>query len=237
MNKLKSAVTYFSKAELFLWLFSLSAILLSFFIFGQTDYLNLIASLIGVTSLIFCAKGNPVGQVLMIIFGLLYGYISYSVSYYGEMVTYLGMTLPMSVFSLVSWFKNPFVKGKSEVRVNKISKKEFFLSLILTSAVTLFFYFILKFLSTANIIPGTLSVATSFLAAYLTFRRSPYFALAYAVNDIVLIILWILASLRDTGYVSVIVCFVIFLINDLYGFYNWKKMEKKQHKEKNIQIR
>ena len=152
------------------------------------------------------------------------------------MVTYLGMTLPMSVFSLVSWFKNPFVKGKSEVRVNKISKKEFFLSLILTSAVTLFFYFILKFLSTANIIPGTISVATSFLAAYLTFRRSPYFALAYAVNDIVLIILWILASLRDTGYVSVIVCFVIFLINDLYGFYNWKKMEKKQHKEKNIQI-
>ena len=237
MNKLKSAVTYFSKAELFLWLFSLSAILLSCFIFGQTDYLNLIASLIGVTSLIFCAKGNPVGQVLMIIFSLLYGYISYSVSYYGEMVTYLGMTLPMSVFSLVSWFKNPFVKGKSEVRVNKISKKEFFLSLILTSAVTLFFYFILKFLSTANIIPGTLSVATSFLAAYLTFRRSPYFALAYAVNDIVLIILWILASLRDTGYVSVIVCFVIFLINDLYGFYNWKKMEKKQHKEKNIQIR
>ena len=237
MSKLKSALTYFSKAELILWLFSLTAILISFFAFRQSDYLNLIASLIGVTSLIYCAKGNPVGQVMMIIFSLLYGYISYSVSYYGEMVTYLGMTLPMSVFSLVSWFKNPFVKGKSEVRVNKISKKEFFLSLILTSAVTLFFYFILKFLSTANIIPGTLSVATSFLAAYLTFRRSPYFALAYAVNDIVLIILWILASLRDTGYVSVIVCFVIFLINDLYGFYNWKKMEKKQHKEKNIQIR
>lgn len=237
MSKLRSALTYFSKAELILWFFSLTAILISFFAFRQSDYLNLIASLIGVTSLIYCAKGNPVGQVMMIIFSLLYGYISYSVSYYGEMVTYLGMTLPMSVFSLVSWFKNPFVKGKSEVRVNKISKKEFFLSLILTSAVTLFFYFILKFLSTANIIPGTLSVATSFLAAYLTFRRSPYFALAYAVNDIVLIILWILASLRDTGYVSVIVCFVIFLINDLYGFYNWKKMEKKQHKEKNIQIR
>ena len=237
MSKLRSALTYFSKAELILWLFSLTAILISFFAFRQSDYLNLIASLIGVTSLIYCAKGNPVGQVMMIIFSQLYGYISYSVSYYGEMVTYLGMTLPMSVFSLVSWFKNPFVKGKSEVRVNKISKKEFFLSLILTSAVTLFFYFILKFLSTANIIPGTLSVATSFLAAYLTFRRSPYFALAYAVNDIVLIILWILASLRDTGYVSVIVCFVIFLINDLYGFYNWKKMEKKQHKEKNIQIR
>ena len=125
MSKLKSALTYFSKAELILWLFSLTAILISFFAFRQSDYLNLTASLIGVTSLIFCAKGNPAGQVLMIVFSLLYGYISYSVSYYGEMVTYLGMTLPMSVFSLVSWFKKPFVKGKSEVRVNKISKKEF----------------------------------------------------------------------------------------------------------------
>ena len=237
MSKLRSALTYFSKAELILWLFSLTAILISFFAFRQSDYLNLIASLIGVTSLIYCAKGNPVGQVLMIIFSLLYGYISFGFAYYGEMITYLGMTLPMAVFSLVSWLRNPFVKGKAEVRVYRISKKETIFAVILTAIITVLFYFILDYFSTASIIPSTLSVATSFFAAYLTFRRSPYFALAYAVNDIVLIILWILASLRDTGYVSVIVCFVIFLINDLYGFYNWKKMEKKQHKEKNIQIR
>ena len=236
MSKLRSALTYFSKAELILWLFSLTAILISFFAFRQSDYLNLIASLIGVTSLIYCAKGNPVGQVLMIIFSLLYGYISFGFAYYGEMITYLGMTLPMAVFSLVSWLRNPFVKGKAEVRVYRISKKETIFAVILTAIITVLFYFILDYFSTASIIPSTLSVATSFFAAYLTFRRSPYFALAYAVNDIVLIILWILASLRDTGYVSVIVCFVIFLINDLYGFYNWKKMEKKQHKEKNIQI-
>lgn len=234
MSRLKRAITYFSKAELFLWLFSLSAILLSFFIFGQTDFLNLIASLIGVTSLIFCAKGNPVGQVLMIIFSLLYGYISFGFAYYGEMVTYLGMTLPMAIFSLVAWLKNPFVKGKAEVRVNRISKKEFVFALLLAAAVTVLFYFILDFFSTANILPSTLSVTTSFLAAYLTFRRSPYFAFVYALNDIVLIVLWILASASEISYVSVVVCFAIFLINDLYGFYNWKKMEKKQSKKQPV---
>ena len=79
-------------------------------------------------------------------------------------------------------------------------------------------------------LPSTLSVTTSFIAVYLTFRRSPWFALAYAANDIVLIVLWILAALQDISYVSVIVCFAVFLVNDLYGFFSWLKMEKSQNK-------
>ena len=99
-----------------------------------------------------------------------------------------------------------------------------------TLLVTILFYFILKYFHTANIIPSTLSVTTSFLAVYLTFRRSPYFALAYASNDIVLILLWIMASIYDVKYISVVVCFVAFLLNDIYGFFNWRKMEKRQAK-------
>ena len=58
--------------------------------------------------------------------------------------------------------------------------------MFLASAVVTFaFYFILAHFKTANIVPGTISVTTSFLAAYLTFRRSPFFALAYAANDVV----------------------------------------------------
>ena len=63
------------------------------------------------------------------------------------------------------------------------------------------FYFFLEYFNTANIVPSTVSVTTSFLAVYLTFRRSPYFALAYAANDIVLIVLWVLASICDARYI------------------------------------
>ena len=97
-----------------------------------------------------------------------------------------------------------------------------------TGAVTVLFYFILEHFETANIIPSTLSVTTSFVAVYLTFRRSPYFAVAYAANDIVLIILWIMATLQDVSYLSVVICFVMFFVNDLYGFYNWKRMQRRQ---------
>ncbi len=199
-----------------------------FFIFDRESYLALSASLIGVTSLIFAAKGNPAGPSLMIIFSILYGIISYSFSYYGEMITYLGMTLPMSVFALFSWLRNPYKGKKSEVKVNRLSKKEIIFATILTAAVTVVFYFILDAFDTASIIPSTISVATSFLAVYLTWRRSPYYALAYAANDVILIVLWVMASLHNPSYLSVTVCFAVFLVNDLYGFISWLKMAKRQ---------
>lgn len=219
---------YFTKAELTLWGSSVALILLSFLVFDRVNYMTLIASLIGVTSLIFNAKGNPIGQALMVVFSLLYGIISYRFAYYGEMVTYLGMTAPMALFALISWLRNPYKGNKAEVAVNRLGAVEWVLMLILSALVTILFYFILDYFDTANMLPSTLSVTTSFIAVYLTFRRSPYFALAYAANDIVLIVLWILASIEDISYLSVMICFVLFLVNDIYGFISWRKMEQRQ---------
>ena len=225
---MKKLITYFSKGELILWVSSAALILVSFFLFDRVNFMTLAASLIGTTSLIFNAKGNPIGQALMIVFSLLYGVISYTFSYYGEMITYLGMTGPMAVFALISWLRNPYKGNHAEVTVNRIGKWEYSGMYLATALVTLGFYFILEHFNTANIIPSTLSVTTSFIAVYLTFRRSPYFALAYAANDVVLIVLWILAAKEDISYLSVIICFVMFLVNDLYGFVSWKRMEKRQ---------
>ena len=225
---MKKLLSYFSRLEITLWISSVAFILVSFLLFDRTNYLTLIASLIGVTSLIFNAKGNPVGQLLMVAFSLLYGIISYTFAYYGEMITYLGMTMPMAVFALIAWLKNPYKGNKAEVKVNSIGKTEQLLVWLLSLIVTVAFYFILKHFNTANIIPSTVSVTTSFLAVYLTSRRCPTFALAYAANDIVLIVLWVLASLTDIRYISVVVCFVAFLFNDIYGYISWQRMKRRQ---------
>ncbi len=225
MSKL---ISYFSKGEIILWSSSVLGVIISFCVFDRTNYMTLCASLIGVTSLIFNAKGNPFGQLLMVVFSMLYGIISYTFSYYGEMITYLGMTMPMAIVALISWLKNPYNGNRAEVKVNSIEKKENVYMWIGTLVITGIFYFILEYFDTANIIPSTISVTTSFLAVYLTFRRSPYFALAYAANDIVLIVLWGLASFCDVRYVSVIVCFVAFFVNDIYGFISWRKMKIRQ---------
>lgn len=225
---MKKITDYFTPGELMLWSGSVGMILVSFLLFDRENWLTLLASLIGVTSLIFGAKGNPVGQGLMILFSLLYGVISWSFSYYGEMLTYLGMTMPMAVLALVSWLRHPYQGSRSQVEVNRLHRREGLFLALLTALVTLVFYFILAALGTANLLPSTLSVTTSFVAVYLTFRRSPYYAVGYAANDVILIVLWVLASLENRTYLSVVVCFAAFLVNDLYGFVNWRRMERRQ---------
>ena len=234
MSKQNFKFKYLSKGELALWTASVAVIIISFCIFDRVNYLTLTASVIGATSLVFNARGNPFGQLLMIVFSVLYGIISHSFAYYGEMITYLGMTAPMALFALVSWLRNPYKGNRAEVKVNRLSAGETVFMLILTVAVTVAFFFILRALNTANLIPSTISVTTSFLAAYLTFRRSVYFALAYAANDVVLILLWVLATISEITYLSVVICFAMFLVNDIYGFINWTKMQIRQETGKSI---
>ena len=219
---------YFTTQEKLLWGASAGAILLSFFLVGSRDYLTLTASLLGVSSIIVNAKGNPLGQGMMVVFSLLYGYISYACAYYGEMITYLGMTGPMAALALISWLRHPFRGNRAQVQVNRVGRREHVLLLLLTAAVTGGFFFILRALHTANLAVSTVSVATSFWAVYMTFRRSPLFSLGYAANDVVLIVLWAMAAGEDRGYLSVVVCFAAFLANDIYGFLSWRRMEKRQ---------
>ena len=225
---------YFTKTELAIWLCSVVGIIASFLIFDRGSYLSLAASLVGVSALVLIAKGNPLAQVLMIIFSLLYAYISFSFTYYGEMLTYLLMSAPMALISLITWLRNPYGSGKAEVKVNRLTAADVALGALLASVVTVIFYFILEYFNTANLYISTFSVATSFFAAYMTFRRSRFFALAYMVNDVVLIIMWTLAAFEDPTYVSVIVCFIAFFANDLYSFINWSRLQKKQEKGESV---
>jgi len=213
----------FDLRDRLIWGVSALAVVLAFVVFDGKDWLLLCASLVGVTSLIFNARGYAVGQALMVVFSCLYGIISYRFAYYGEMATYLGMTGPMALAALISWIRHPY-KGGRQVEVNRIGRLEICLMFVVAVPVTVVFWFILSALGTANIVPSTVSVTTSFIAVYLTFRRSEFFALAYAANDVVLIVLWVLAALESSQYWSVAVCFVAFLFNDFYGFIRWRRM-------------
>lgn len=155
-----------TKKEWLLWLGSLLIVVISNIMTGEIDILTLAAALIGATSLIFAAKGNVWAQILMIIFCILYGIISWKFHYWGEMITYLGMSMPMAVWSTITWSRN--------------SKKS-----------------------------------------------NGSYALGYASNDIVLIILWVMASIKDPSYFPVVVNFMIFFLNDMYGFISWKKREER----------
>ena len=214
-----------SSREKFMWMISIFIVVLSNIFTKEVDLLTLVAALVGVTSLIFAAKGHVIAQVLMILFSILYAIISFRFRYWGEMITYLGMSLPMAVWSLITWYRNPSAENEAEVEIRKLTCKHVVLLVIGCAITTGIFYYLLLKLNTPNIVFSTISIATSFLAATLTALRSSYYGLGYASNDLVLIIMWVLASMEDVSYIPVVVNFAVFFFNDLYGFISWKKRE------------
>lgn len=210
-----------------LWLTSLVVVAGTYLGFQAGDALSLLASLIGVTALIFVAKGHVLGQVLTMVFAVFYGVISWAFRYYGEVITYLCMTAPMALLALITWLRNPY-KDSAEVTVRRLTGKHWLVLGVSTVLVTAAFYFILQAVGNAALWVSTLSITTSFLASGLTALRSPYYALAYAMNDLVLIVLWVIAAFADISSVPMVSCFVMFFANDLYGFINWRRMEKRQ---------
>ena len=227
LRKMLSAFGSLTRFERMLWISSMAMVALSYLLSPQGDVLSLSASLVGVTSLIFIAKGYVIGQVLVVVFAILYGIASYEQRYYGEVITYLGMTGPIAVAAIVSWLRHQF-EGSAEVQVAHMTPRKWLQVVVFTLLVTVAFYFILRALGTASLWVSTLSVATSFSASYLTYLRSPYYGIGYGANDVVLIVLWAIASAKDIAYLPMVACFVMFLANDIYGFINWRRMRRRQ---------
>lgn len=233
--KIKNPFKTLKTHEWVLYLASVSSVVIAFIIskiaFSNSDgstILTLAASLVGVTALIFVAKGAVIGQILTVAFSLLYSIVSYEFRYYGEMITYLFMTMPIAIAAVVEWVKHPFKDNPNEVQAVKTSGKTILLLFTLASITTAIFYFILKYFNTPHLFFSTLSITTSFMASSLTLVRSPLYGVGYAANDIVLIVLWTLATLENTAYLPFVVCFIVFFCNDIYGYFNWKKILKRQ---------
>ncbi len=228
MNAVKSFFKEVRPIEYALFFCSVAAILLSFFLTGNTDYVQLAASLVGVLALILMAKGNVAGQILSVIFAIFYGVVSYFCKYYGELIICLGMSAPVSLLAVISWLKNPFGGKKTEVEIRRLKLREYPVIVAISLAVSTAFFFILRALGTPNVWWSTVSVFTSCAAMLLSVRRSPLYAFAYCFNDIVLIVLWSLMSATDKSYLAMVVCFSVFLANDIYGLINWVRLLRKQ---------
>ena len=216
-----------TKFERGLYVVSLILVTGSFLLSSPRDYLSWIASLIGVTALIFVAKGYVIGQILVVIFSAFYGVISFWFHYYGEVITYLCMTAPIAIMSAVAWFRHPFQETR-EVEIHRLTRRQWAVMIALAILVTAAFYVILGAFGTARLIFSTISVTTSFFAAWLTMLRSPLYAVGYAANDLVLIVLWVLAALENPSSLPMVACFLAFFLNDSYGFINWRRMERRQ---------
>ena len=211
--------------KIFLFLGTIMAFILTFLFKGT--WVDLGYTLLYFWTALLLAKGKYSCYIIGIISTFFYAYVSYSNSYYGEVIIAMCCTLPLMIIGLINWLKHQ--DNTNTVIIKEITRKE--LLLVLLSQVVMFagYYYLLKIFNTNNLLVSTFSIVASIIATYLTARRSEYGFVGFIINDIILITLWSIPVIgRNTNLIPVLLCPVLLLINDIYGVYNWRRIKNKQ---------
>ncbi len=197
----------------------------------KSDILTTLCSIIDIIAMLLIAKGKNIGQLLGVLITVLYSIVSFKNGFYGEVIIYIFMMLPMYLIGIVSWIKHKN-KETNSVEINNIYKSEWLIVSIVSVIVFTGVYYLLKAFNTNELLVSTLSVLASLFGIYFQIRRSKYTFSFFIINDIILSVLWGIPIIN--GNFSLLPIFldpVINFLNDTYGFYNWTRLEKKQ-KEK-----
>ena len=194
----------------------------------NSDLLTIVCSIVGIITALLLAKGKNLGQVFGLLITVLYSVVSFKSRYFGEVLIYLCLMFPMYIIGIVTWINNKN-KETNSVEINTIKKKEWLIVSIIFLFILIGIYYLLKLFDTSELIISTISVIASLFAIYLQIRRSRFSFSFYLINDIILIILWGVPVIKGSLIlVPMVINPMINFINDLYGFYNWRKMEKIQ---------
>lgn len=178
------------------------------------------------------AKGKVITQIFGILTFIFYIYTSYSKQLYGEAILYLVILLPMYVYGLIHWLAYRDKDEKVVIVRSNLSKKEWLVFLLSFVCVSVGVYYLLKALNTAQLIVSTLSFISMLPAMYLLMRRCKWNQVAFLLNDLFVPILWLVLVINgDLSFISVVICFVFQLVYDIYGIFEWIKLEKKQNNQ------
>ena len=195
----------------------------------KSDLLTVSCSIVGIITALLLAKGKNLGQVFGLLITILYSIVSFKNKYYGEVLIYALVMLPMYIIGIFTWINHKNEKTNS-VEINSIEKKEWGIVSIVFALVFVGIYYLLKAFNTNELVVSAISVLASLFAVYLQIRRSKYSFSFYMVNDIILMFLWGIPVIRGSYILfPMLLNPIINFINDMYGFYNWKKTEKIQN--------
>ena len=215
-----------TKFEIFLLLSSIAIIIFSG-VFCKSTILTIICSITGILCALMQAKGKIMSQFIGLVLVVLYSILSFENKYYGEVLIYIFIMLPLFVSGIISWIKN-VDKETNIVNENELSKKEWIILTTISIILFIGLYYLLKYFNTSQLFVSTLSMVTSLFATYLVARRSKYGFLFYIGNDIILFILWGMPVIYgNLLLIPMLISPLIYFINDSYGWISWNRRAEK----------
>lgn len=211
----------------YVWLFVCTAAIAATSILMKSSVLEFISSVTGIVGAILVAKGKISSYWWGVIATALYAWISYKYQLFGEAIMYTLVFLPMQFWGAVVWSRKLNVSGdRADVIKNYLTTKQrIWVSVGTLAAIGLYALFVAELKGS---MPGLDSATAilSILATTLMMYRYAEQWYCWVLVNIVAVVMWIQATIHhEGGGAAVLSMWVAFLLNSLFGVYQWRKQK------------
>ena len=213
----------FSIFEL-IYLFAMIALQVIVFVFAPDSWLNIVAGLAGVVSVVLCAKGRTLFYFIGFIQTFTYLALAWQNKFYGEVLENLFYFVTM-IWGIFEWKRNEIKNedGTEDVAALKFTPIMWLFSVLFTFAATYAMGFWLESIGSAQAYTDAATNVLAVFAQILMVKRYREQWLWWLVIDVLCIKMWFVA-----GNWSMVAMYVAWTINAIYGWYNWSKLNKSQ---------
>lgn len=179
-----------------------------------------VLSLTGIAFVLGVANGWKYAQMLGAILVGMYGYLSYSAGFYGNMLVNLAVILPMQLYGSYQWLT--ISNNSTVVRQELTAPQLKGVALVILNLMILGIILCVVSGSSMPIHDG-ISSALVIVATFLMVNRYKEQWYVWIPYNVIECAMWFMAASLAPEILAVFVMRVIFLANSLIGFYVWSR--------------
>ena len=202
------------------WLLLFIAMQIGIYIYNPDSILGMVSGIAGIICNVFVSKGKISNYFFGLIFAYTYFYISLGANFLGEMNTTLYVYIPAQFIGYFLWKANMQKEQNSAAVIAKALTVKGWIGLLAFLIIgTLLFVELLNYYGGSSTGLDGLSTIIEIAAQVLMVLRYREQWLLWIVLNIISIALW-------AENTSMYVMYSAYLLNSLYGYYNWSKLQK-----------
>ena len=204
------------------WLLIFIAAQIGIYIYNPDSILGMVSGISGIICNVFVSKGKISNYFFGLIFAYTYFYISLGANFLGEMNTTLYVYIPAQFIGYFLWKANMQKEQGADAVVAKALTAKGWMGLIAFLVIGTFL-----FVQLLNHFGGS-STGLDGLSTIIVIAAQALMVLRYREQWLLWILLNIISIALWAENTSMYVMYSAYLLNSLYGYYNWSKLQKAQ---------
>ena len=192
-------------------------------IYQKSELVSIISSVSGVIYVLLVAKERRIAFIFGAINVLLYGLILLKESVYGGVIYNIVYSLPMMIYGYFAWGKKAKEKNSG---VKNLSKKTRIILVIVFAIAIVVYSQILKYMGGNQTILDSITTLLGFLGIYLMTNKYMEQWQTWIIVNFTNVLMWVILVQQDIANLPVLLMWLIYLINSIYGYIVWKNKYK-----------